>query len=113
MPTPRMTDVPSTRRNARHPAHHLVSFSRTRFGDFVEPATHLARTVDVSAGGARLETDSPLQAGDRLSLQIAVGNDIVEVTATVVHVRPVAESLYATGIEFDPSSDAERLLGSS
>jgi hypothetical protein len=109
-----MSNAPGTRRSPRHPAYHLVSFSRTRFGELVEPLVHLARTLDVSVGGAGLETDSPLQAGDRLTLQIAVANQIVDLTATVVHVRPVHDDLYATGIEFDPLTDEGRaaLLGS-
>ncbi len=98
----------STRRSPRFPAHHLVSFSRNRFGELIEPVVHLARTLDLSAGGAGLETGSHLRAGDRLTLQIAIGNEIVEVTATVVHVRPVADDLYATGIEFDPLTEEGR-----
>lgn len=110
-----MSIATGTRRSPRHPVHHLVSFSRTRFGELVEPLVHLARTRDVSAGGAGLETDSALHAGDRLTLQIAVGNQIVELTATVVHVRPLEDDLYATGIEFDPLTDEGRaaLLGSA
>jgi hypothetical protein len=110
-----MVSATGTRRSPRFPARHLVSFSRTRFGELVEPMVHLARTVDLSAGGARLETDSALAAGDHLTLQIAVGNQIVEVSATVVHVRPLDTDLYATGVEFDRLSDEERaaLLGSA
>ncbi len=109
-----MSAPPGTRRTQRTPVHHLVSFSRTRFGELVEPVVHLGRTVNLSAGGAGLETDSPLHAGDRLRLQIAVGNQIVEVTATVVHARPLDDSLYATGVEFEALDDQGRatLLGS-
>ncbi len=105
--------VASTRRSPRLPAHHLVNFSHTRFGELVEPLVHMARTLDVSAGGAQLETDSRLRAGDRLTLQIAVGNRILDVTATVVHVRAVEESLFATGIAFDELTEEGRsaLLG--
>jgi hypothetical protein len=108
-----MNSVLSTRRSPRIAAHHLASYSRTRYGTQVEPVVLLARTVDLSAGGAKLETEGPLQTGDRLNLQIAVRNRVIEVTATVVHVRPQSDSLYATGVEFDRLGDDERsaLLG--
>jgi hypothetical protein len=106
---------PAIRRSRRFPAHHLVSFSHTRFGGLVEPVVHLARTLDVSADGARLETDSPLRPGDHLTLQIAVGNRIVEVTARVVHARSVDGDLYAGGLAFDGLTEEGRaaLLGPS
>jgi hypothetical protein len=89
-----------TRRSPRLPAHHLVGFA-SRVGGWVDPRENLGRTLDVSSGGVGFETPRSLRHGEPLYLRIAVGNRIVDATATVVHVRSLDGVLWAAGARFD------------
>ena len=75
---PKMAEpMSATRRYPRLPISRLVSFQEQAFDDLVDPRAWMARTADLSEGGVRLETDRALEAGDRLVLDIAVGDEIV------------------------------------
>ncbi len=100
------------RRFERIPARNLVSFVHQTPEAEGEPTDGLARTLDVSAGGARVETDRQLKIGDRLHLEIALGSMIVNAEAIVVHVAPGRDSMIEAGVSFDriPPSDRETLI---
>jgi PilZ domain len=89
------------RRFDRIPAQHMVCFAQLQGGMPKEPMSGLGRTLDVCAGGARLETDRTLSVGEHLQLEIAVGSQIVHVDATVVHVATSASEMVAAGLSFD------------
>ncbi len=99
------------RRFPRVPAQHILSFARMISGVPAEPLTSLARTLDIGAGGLRLESDRALTIGDQLHLELALGSQIVHAEATVVHQRPVQNELVEAGLMFDrvPASDRETL----
>lgn len=77
----------------------------------IEPLARLGRTLDVSAGGARLESDRELSIGELLSVEIAFGSQIVHAEARVVHVSPPDDELAGAGVVFDrvPAPDRETL----
>jgi hypothetical protein len=95
----------------RVPAQHIACFAQLQRGMPKEPMSGLGRTLDVCAGGACLETDRPLEVGERLQLEIAVGSQIVHVDATVVHVGASPARMVAAGLSFDrvPPSDRATL----
>ncbi len=107
----RATVPQEKRRFERVSAQHMVSFAHLVSGAPIEPVSRLGRTLDLGAGGIRLETDSALRVGDQLLLEIAVGSQIVHAEATVVHLPPTASDLIAAGIAFDrvPDDDRETL----
>lgn len=70
----------------------------------------MGRTLDVSAGGLAFETPRSLRRGDPLYLRIAVGNRIVDATATVVHVHSVDDTLFAAGARFDHLPEEGRVV---
>jgi hypothetical protein len=94
-------DAKEKRRFDRIPAQHMVCFAQLQRGMPKEPMSGLGRTLDVCAGGARLETDRLLEVGEHLQLEIAVGSQIVHVDATVVHVAASASEMVAAGLSFD------------
>ena len=99
------------RRFERIPARNLVSFAYLAPERQEEQPDGLARTLDVCAGGARVETDSALEVGERLRLEIALGSMIVRAEATVIHVGISADSMTEAGVVFDriPAPDRETL----
>ena len=93
--------VQEKRRFGRIPVQHIVSFAELSRGLPKEPVTGLGRTLDVGAGGALVETDQPLVIGEQIQLEIAVGSQIVQADATVVHVTPGEQEMVAAGVSFD------------
>lgn len=100
------------RRFERVHARNLVSFAHLTPRPHPGPIDGLGRTLDVGAGGARLETDRPLVIGERLDLAIALGSTIVHAEATVVHVATSDSAMVQAGLAFDriPAPDRESLL---
>lgn len=96
------------RRFDRIPAQHMVCFAQLQGGMPKEPMNGLGRTLDVCAGGARLETNQPLTIGEHLQLEIAVGSQIVHVDATVVHVAASESEMVAAGLSFDRVPPTDR-----
>jgi len=99
------------RRFERIPAHNLVSFAYLTQEVRTGPVDGLGRTLDVCAGGARVETDRQLRIGERLHLEIALGSMIVRAEATVIHVGTTDDSMTEAGVVFDriPPPDRETL----
>ncbi len=100
------------RRFGRVPVQHIVSFAELSHGLPKEPVTGLGRTLDVGAGGALVETDQPLEIGEQIQLEIALGSQIVQADATVVHVMPAEQNMVAAGVSFDrmPAQHRETLM---
>lgn len=65
----------------------------------------LARTLDVSETGMRLETSQFFDAGQLLRITLGLDNDLVQVNGRVVNCHPVNDDLCSSGVmflEFDP-----------
>ena len=66
----------------------------------------LARTLDVSETGLRLETGQFFEPGQRLRITLGLANDLVQVKGRVVNSRPETDDLCSSGViflEFDPA----------
>jgi hypothetical protein len=71
----------------------------------------LARTVNLSETGLRLETGQFLEPGQTLRITLGLGNSLVQLTGRVVNSLPLDDDLCATGIQyvvFDPAE--QRIL---
>jgi hypothetical protein len=66
----------------------------------------LARTLNVSETGLRLETSQFFEPGQKLRLTLSLDNDLVQVNGRVVNSQPENEDLCTSGVlflEFDQS----------
>ena len=66
----------------------------------------LARTLNVSKSGLRLETGQFFDPGQRLRITLGLRNDLVQVTGGVINSKPETDDLCSSGIiflEFDPA----------
>jgi c-di-GMP-binding flagellar brake protein YcgR len=84
----------------------------SRFGSFLltsydclndndEPFHHgMGRALNVSEGGICLETHTPIDAHDRLSITMMIGDDLVEANGRVVYCDVSKDEKYRSGVEF-------------
>jgi hypothetical protein len=63
-------------------------------------AEGMGTAVDISHGGALLETSQPIEAAYVLLMSIGPENNIIETKGRVVHSRSAGSSKYLTGIQF-------------
>ena len=66
----------------------------------------LARTLNVSETGLRLETGQFFEPGQLLRITLGLGNDLVQVRAGSINSRPETDDLCSSGVmflEFDPA----------
>ena len=68
----------------------------------------LARTLDVSETGLRLETGQFFEPGQQLRITLGLGNDLVQVSGRVVNSQPVDDDLCASGVMFLEFDEADR-----
>lgn len=60
----------------------------------------LARTLNVSENGLRLETRDFFDPGTRLRITLGLENDLVQVVGQVMHSEPVGDDLSSAGVMF-------------
>ena len=73
----------------------------------------IGRTLDVSEGGAKIETHRKLDRGVELELQIAVEDRIISARGEVLYSRELGHGLFGTGIRFTSIEEEDtRLLQS-
>lgn len=65
-------------------------------------AEDMGRTLDASERGLLIQTHVPLPVGQRISLSLGLGEDIIELRGEVVHCTEDESGMYRSGIEFDP-----------
>ena len=68
-------------------------------------AEGMGKTVDISQGGALLETGRPIESEFILMLSIDLEKKVVETKGRVAHSRPNGSSTYLTGIKFEGTPD--------
>jgi len=78
---------------------HLTAFSLYDSNGYLKTQS-LARTLDISMGGALLETVEPMAPGDRIVLDMQVGDRILPLQGTVVHVDSLPNNHYRVGVCF-------------
>ena len=60
----------------------------------------MGMTVDISQGGALIETSRPIDSKFILLTSVDMNKNVLETKARVVHTRKVGNSKYLTGIQF-------------
>lgn len=88
------------RRHPRVPTSNIVSYICID-ADGQPMAEGMGKTVDISQGGALLETARPVESKYILMLSIDLDKKVIETKGRVVHSRPNGSSTYLTGIKFD------------
>jgi len=71
------------------------------------------RTLNISEGGIRLELYHPLPLRSKVSLNLVLGEQILDLAGTVVYLEAIDEDRCCMGIEFtDLDEETEGLLAS-
>jgi hypothetical protein len=84
-----------------------------RKGERQEYIISIGRTLDVSEGGAKIETHRQLDKGLQLELEIAVEDQIISARGVVLYSQELGDGLFGTGISFTAiNEEARRLLRS-
>ena len=85
--------------------YHVVLTSE---GDTEEVNVRVGRTVDISETGVRIEAPGGLCVDDKVRLEIAVEETVVNARGRVIRAARVGELIEA-GIEFTVIADEDRL----
>ena len=81
-----------------------------RKGEQQEYIISIGRTLDVSEGGAKIETHRQLDKGLQLELEIAVEDQIISARGEVLYSRELGDDLFGTGISFTFIAEEDRRL---
>ena len=81
-----------------------------RKGEEQEYIISIGRTLDVSEGGAKIETHRQLDKGLQLELEIAVEDQIISARGEVLYSRELGDDLFGTGISFTFIAERDRRL---
>lgn len=95
----------STRRETRLDSLNLLDFVVLGPEDRIQERG-LARTLNVSEHGMRIETPASLAAGQDILITLGLANDMVEIRGRVVHSERSGPELCHAGIEFAATSAA-------
>ena len=68
----------------------------------------LARTLNVSETGLRLETGQFFEPGQQLRITLGLDNDLIQVNGRVVNSQPETDDLCTSGIMFIEFDEADR-----
>jgi len=90
----------------RYPRYDAVPEITYCYGFYNEPVE--ARTLELSLGGARIQTDLPLLVGETLEVNISVGEEEIDVVGKVVHTQRVSDSAFLVGLSFDGISETKK-----
>ena len=70
----------------------------------------IGRTLDVSEGGAKVETYRKLDIGSKLEMDIAIEDEIISAEGEVLHFQEFGDGLFGTGIHFTSINEEDRRL---
>ena len=94
-----LDSVREKRASSRIRSLHLTSYIPKK-DERQEYIVSIARTLDVSAGGAKIETHRQLDKGMQLELDIAIDDKIISAEGEVVYCEEIDDGLFGTGIAF-------------
>ena len=106
MDTNEHESVREQRRSRRIRSLNLTSYTPKK-DDKQEYIISIGRTLDVSEGGAKVETHRELDVGTELDLDIAIEDRVISAKGVVVHVVPQKNGLFGTGIRFTSISEED------
>jgi len=102
-------NTPEKRKSTRIPSINLLHYTcRDASGNAVTQG--MGKTLNVSEHGMLLETHVLFGADRQLSLAIALEDDLMAFTGTIVHTDPMGEDRYTYGIRFDALDETKRLF---
>jgi c-di-GMP-binding flagellar brake protein YcgR len=82
------------RRYPRFSASHYVRFK-------YNGRTRTSNTLDLSLGGAKIETVFPMKVGDVIQVSIVIGGNTISPRGKVVHGKEFPELRYNAGFNFE------------
>ena len=92
------------RKSNRIEATHLISYDLLDDeGNTVENS--MARSLDLSCDGVLLEIRRKFVADIKMSVQVAVGEEIIDLLGIVRHSEQVDEDTFRTGVQFQNMTD--------
>ena len=91
----------------RYPRYDAVPEITYSYGFYNEPIE--AKTLELSLGGARIQTDLPLLTGETLEVNIAVEDEEIDVMGKVVHTHRISETSFVVGLGFENISETKSL----
>ncbi len=68
----------------------------------------LARTLNVSKTGLRLETSQFFEPGQQLRITLGLDNDLVQINGRVINSQPETDDLCTSGVMFLEFDEADR-----
>ncbi|UCG11498.1 MAG: PilZ domain-containing protein [Deltaproteobacteria bacterium] len=101
-----LEDVREKRASPRIRSLNLASYTPKKRGE-QEYIVSIGRTLDVSRGGAKVETHRKLAEGIELDLDIAVEDKIISAQGKVLHSEELKNGLFGTGIRFTTISEED------
>jgi c-di-GMP-binding flagellar brake protein YcgR len=90
----------------RHPRYDPVPEITYSYGFYSEPLD--AKTLELSLGGARIETEFPLLVGENLEVNISVEDEEIDVVAKVIHTHRVSDEAFYVGLSFENISEVKK-----
>ncbi len=76
------------------------------YGFYNEPLE--AKTLELSLGGARIQTEFPLLVGETLEVNIAAEDEEIDVGGKVIHTNRASDGSFVVGLSFDGISEIKR-----
>lgn len=90
----------------RYPRYDPVREITYSYGFYNEPVE--AKTLELSLGGARIETDLPLLVGESLEVNISIGEEEIDVVGKVIHTHRISDTTFIVGLSFESISETKR-----
>ena len=102
-----LESVREKRTSRRIRSLNLTSYTPKK-GDQQEYIISIGRTLDLSEGGAKVETHRKLAKGTKLDLDIAIDDNVISVQGEVLHAEELKNGLFGTGIRFTSITEKDR-----
>ncbi|MGW8313437.1 MAG: PilZ domain-containing protein [Desulfuromonadales bacterium] len=102
-------DLFERRRAERRYAQNFLDYEIiSRTGEII--GRGLARTLNVSENGLRLETGQFFEPGQRLRITLGLGNDLVQISGRVVNSQPENDETCSCGVMFLEFDEGDRRI---
>jgi c-di-GMP-binding flagellar brake protein YcgR len=85
----------------KHLRFDMINPTRVEvFNDDILTRQGQGRTINISRGGALLETPFPIEKGRKLALVVNLEKEFVYISGSVAHTRCESDGCYKTGVMF-------------
>lgn len=90
----------------KYPRYDPVPEITYSYGFYNEPIK--AKTLQLSLGGARIQTELPLLVGENLEVNISVEEEEIDVVGKVIHTHRVSDKSFIVGLSFENISKIKK-----